>query len=235
MTTGSRRVPTPRALRCSAIHRPSRAGLAIAPRSWRSACAALMCGVLAVAGLLVAPRAHAVYAIAQYGEPKYPADFKHFDYVNPDAPKGGTLVLANPNRLTSFDKFNPFTLRGNTAPGVGPDVRKPDDRQQRRSGVRLRAARRRHQHRAGWTVGDLPHQSARALFERRSGHRRRRQVLVRHAEKPAGRAAIRLDLRRDHARGGDRSAHDPLRVSVSAIASCRCSRAAYRCSRASGG
>nr|WP_322043568.1 extracellular solute-binding protein [Paraburkholderia sp. J67] len=65
------------------------------------------------------PAAHAVYAIAQYGEPKYPADFKHFDYVNPDAPKGGTLVLANPDRSTSFDKFNPFTLRGNVAPGIG--------------------------------------------------------------------------------------------------------------------
>jgi microcin C transport system substrate-binding protein len=69
---------------------------------------------------LVAPHAaHAVYAIAQYGEPKYPPDFKHFDYVNPDAPKGGTLVLANPDRLTSFDKFNPFTMRGNPAPGIG--------------------------------------------------------------------------------------------------------------------
>ena len=63
--------------------------------------------------------AHAAYAIAQYGEPKYPADFKHFDYVNPDAPCGGTLVLANPDRSTSFDKFNPFTLRGNAAPGIG--------------------------------------------------------------------------------------------------------------------
>jgi len=39
--------------------------------------------------------------------------------VNPDAPKGGTLVLANPDRLTSFDKFNPFTMRGNPAPGIG--------------------------------------------------------------------------------------------------------------------
>ncbi|XXA04458.1 extracellular solute-binding protein [Paraburkholderia sp. A3BS-1L] len=65
------------------------------------------------------PSAHAVYAIAQYGEPKYPQDFKHFDYVNPNAPKGGTLVLANPDRLTSFDKFNPFTMRGNSAPGLG--------------------------------------------------------------------------------------------------------------------
>ncbi|WP_228977871.1 extracellular solute-binding protein [Paraburkholderia gardini] len=69
--------------------------------------------------LLTAQPAQAVYAIAQYGEPKYPADFKHFDYVNPSAPRGGTLVLANPDRLTSFDKFNPFTLRGNAAPGLG--------------------------------------------------------------------------------------------------------------------
>nr|WP_310352065.1 extracellular solute-binding protein [Paraburkholderia strydomiana] len=67
----------------------------------------------------IANQACAVYAIAQYGEPKYPADFKHFDYVNPDAPRDGTLVLANPDRLTSFDKFNPFTLRGNPAPGLG--------------------------------------------------------------------------------------------------------------------
>jgi microcin C transport system substrate-binding protein len=70
-------------------------------------------------GLAVPKAALAVYAIAQYGEPKYPADFKHFDYVNPHAPRGGTLVLANPNRLTSFDKFNPFTQRGNPAPGLG--------------------------------------------------------------------------------------------------------------------
>ena len=65
------------------------------------------------------PSAYAVHAIAQYGEPKYPAGFQHFDYVNPNAPRGGTLVLANPDRLTSFDKFNPFTMRGNAAPGLG--------------------------------------------------------------------------------------------------------------------
>jgi microcin C transport system substrate-binding protein len=79
---------------------------------------ALLAVVLAFASLLAASRAYAVHAIAQYGEPKYPAGFRHFDYVNPDAPKGGTLVLANPSRLTSFDKFNPFTLRGNAAPGL---------------------------------------------------------------------------------------------------------------------
>jgi microcin C transport system substrate-binding protein len=73
---------------------------------------------LAASAAWLASPAYAVHAIAQYGEPKYPAGFKHFDYVNPDAPRDGTLVLANPNRLTSFDKFNPFTLRGNPAPGL---------------------------------------------------------------------------------------------------------------------
>ncbi|WP_395067551.1 extracellular solute-binding protein [Paraburkholderia silvatlantica] len=87
-------------------------GLALARRL------AAICLTLAF-GLLAVPSAHAVSAIAQYGEPKYPPGFAHFDYVNPDAPKGGTLVLANPDRLTSFDKFNPFTLRGNAAPGLG--------------------------------------------------------------------------------------------------------------------
>lgn len=76
----------------------------------------LVCGFFSAFG--AAAPAGAVYAIAQFGEPKYAAGFKHFDYVNPDAPKGGTLVLANPNRLTSFDKFNPFTMRGNPAPGI---------------------------------------------------------------------------------------------------------------------
>ncbi|KMY86225.1 ABC transporter, periplasmic substrate-binding protein [Candidatus Paraburkholderia calva] len=74
--------------------------------------------LLSGSALWFASSAQAVYAIAQYGQPKYPPDFKHFDYVNPDAPRDGTLVLANPSRLTSFDKFNPFTLRGNAAPGL---------------------------------------------------------------------------------------------------------------------
>ena len=41
----------------------------------------------------------------------------HFDYVNPTAPKGGTLYLRNPDRRTSFDKFNPFTIKGNAPAG----------------------------------------------------------------------------------------------------------------------
>ncbi len=59
-----------------------------------------------------------IHAYATYGEPKYPPGFAHFDYVNPDAPKGGTLYLRNPDRRTSFDKFNPFTIKGNSPAGV---------------------------------------------------------------------------------------------------------------------
>jgi len=58
------------------------------------------------------------HAFSLYGTPKYPEGFKHFDYVNPDAPRGGSLHLANPDRRTSFDKFNPYSLKGVSAAGV---------------------------------------------------------------------------------------------------------------------
>src|SRR5580704_16772016 len=54
-------------------------------------------------------------AIAMYGEPKYVADFAHFDYVNPDAPKGGVLKLG---AVGSFDTLNPFIVRGDPALGL---------------------------------------------------------------------------------------------------------------------
>jgi peptide/nickel transport system substrate-binding protein/microcin C transport system substrate-binding protein len=66
-----------------------------------------------------APRAADwVHAFAAFGAPKYPRGFDHFEYVNPAAPKGGTLHLANPDRRTSFDKFNPFTVRGASPAGI---------------------------------------------------------------------------------------------------------------------
>ena len=68
--------------------------------------------------LLMPQSSWAGHAFAQYGSPKYPKDFLNFDFVNPQAPQGGTLTLANPDRRTSFDKFNPYTLRGVAAPGI---------------------------------------------------------------------------------------------------------------------
>jgi microcin C transport system substrate-binding protein len=60
-----------------------------------------------------APTPH--YAIALHGSPKYPADFKHVDYANPDAPKGGILRQA---ALGSFDSLNPFIVKGTPAAGL---------------------------------------------------------------------------------------------------------------------
>lgn len=49
------------------------------------------------------------YAFAVLGEPKYDANFTHFDYVNPAAPKGGNITLS---AMGTFDNFNRFALRG---------------------------------------------------------------------------------------------------------------------------
>ncbi|MET0542979.1 MAG: extracellular solute-binding protein [Variovorax sp.] len=57
-----------------------------------------------------------VHGMGMGYEPKYGPDFTHFDYVNPNAPKGGALVLSASG---SFDKLNPFTLKGRPPAGMG--------------------------------------------------------------------------------------------------------------------
>lgn len=52
------------------------------------------------------------HGLSAFGELKYPADFQHFDYVNVDAPKGGTLSLTNHIVKTTFDSLNDFILAG---------------------------------------------------------------------------------------------------------------------------
>ncbi len=48
------------------------------------------------------------HGVSMFGKLKYPPDFRHFEYANPDAPKGGTLVLGG----TYFTSFTPFLYRG---------------------------------------------------------------------------------------------------------------------------
>jgi len=55
------------------------------------------------------------YAIAYGYTPKYSKNFTHFDYVNPQAPKGGRLNL---NGSRTFDRLNPFLLKGVAADGI---------------------------------------------------------------------------------------------------------------------
>jgi microcin C transport system substrate-binding protein len=61
----------------------------------------------------------ASHAFSQFGDIKYPPGFHHFEWVNPDAPKGGELALIPSWRVAYFDKYNPFTLKGTSAPGIG--------------------------------------------------------------------------------------------------------------------
>jgi microcin C transport system substrate-binding protein len=55
----------------------------------------------------------AAHGYALWDDLKYPAGFAAFDYVNPDAPKGGGLRLVSNQRVSTFDKYNPFTIKGN--------------------------------------------------------------------------------------------------------------------------
>jgi peptide/nickel transport system substrate-binding protein len=67
--------------------------------------------------LSLAPPAGAapVHALAMHGEPKHAPGFTHFPYVNPDAPRGGRLVLGQQG---TFDSLNPFTIKGVAAAGL---------------------------------------------------------------------------------------------------------------------
>ena len=82
-------------------------------------------GRIATLGLLLAALSAAAgaaeetttgYALAMYGDLKYGPDFTHFDYVNPDAPKGGEVRL---HAIGTYDTLNPFTLKGVSASGLG--------------------------------------------------------------------------------------------------------------------
>jgi microcin C transport system substrate-binding protein len=59
------------------------------------------------------PVSWSAYAYALWGDLKYPPGFAQFDYVNPAAPKGGELRLVSNLRVSTFDKYNPFTIKGN--------------------------------------------------------------------------------------------------------------------------
>ncbi len=71
-----------------------------------------------VIGLSIsAQAAEKKHAVAMHGDIKYGPGFTHFDYTNPDAPKGGVLKLSAIG--STFDTFNSFTLKGISAPGAG--------------------------------------------------------------------------------------------------------------------
>src|SRR5215470_13553632 len=61
-------------------------------------------------------QAAATHGMSLYGDLKYGPDFKNFDYVNPNAPSGGTMRYA---AIGTFDTLNPFVIKGIPAAGIG--------------------------------------------------------------------------------------------------------------------
>ena len=79
----------------------------------------LMVTFVAVIAGATSARAEPRHGLSVFGDLKYPADFKHFDYVNPDAPKGGRISLVGGAAIRTFDSFNSFILKGDSAQGLG--------------------------------------------------------------------------------------------------------------------
>ena len=73
--------------------------------------ALLMACIMANPGLYAAP----MHGIAMHGQLLHDADFTHFSYVNPNAPKGGKMVYG---AVGGFDSLNPFIVRGRPAPNL---------------------------------------------------------------------------------------------------------------------
>jgi microcin C transport system substrate-binding protein len=99
----------------------------VAPRLAATRREALAFGAGAVAALVVPPaRAQEEverHGMSAFGDLKYPPDFKHFDYINPDAPKGGTFSQIGPARqynqnFLTFNSLNSYILKGDAAQGM---------------------------------------------------------------------------------------------------------------------
>ena len=76
-------------------------------------CAAL---IALSASLAVAQDVTKTWALAEFGEPLYKDGIEHWPYVNPDAPKGGSIVLS---AFGSFDSLNTYILKGDWPSGIG--------------------------------------------------------------------------------------------------------------------
>jgi microcin C transport system substrate-binding protein len=80
----------------------------------------VIAGIGLAASLAQAPAtAEPVHGLSAFGDLKYGPGFQHLDYVNPDAPKGGTISTISSQNKTSFDSLNPFILAGEAPQGIG--------------------------------------------------------------------------------------------------------------------
>ena len=79
-----------------------------------------LCGALIVLACFLTPASSAErkHGLSAFGDLAYPADFKHFAYANPDAPKGGNFSLIGWGGVTTFNSLNNYILKGDAAQGL---------------------------------------------------------------------------------------------------------------------
>ena len=145
------------------------------------------------------------YGVSLLGAPSLPPDFQYFPYVNPDAPKGGEVVLS---AVGTFDSFNPFIVRGTAAGEVSrvwDTLMVPNARRGRE---RIRPPRESDRT-AGRPYGRRLRVAAGGEVQRRhAGHRRGRRLELRDPARegaallPAILCRRRLGDRRGAAAGG---------------------------------
>jgi len=88
-------------------------------RNRRGSMAALtIAGLFALSPAAFADAVQTGYGLSAFGDLKYDRDFKHFDYVNPDAPKGGSLKTTSVLASQTFDSLNGYILKGDPADGL---------------------------------------------------------------------------------------------------------------------
>ena len=80
--------------------------------------AAVVAACFAFAPVAFADAVQTAHGLSAFGDLKYDRDFKHFSYVNPDAPKGGTLRTTSVLASQTFDSLNPYILKGDPADGM---------------------------------------------------------------------------------------------------------------------
>ena len=149
------------------------------------------------------------HGLSLFGDLKYPADFKHFDYVNPNAPKGGVARMI---AFGTFDNFNMVVagVRGSLAAGIDLiyDTLTVSalDEVSTEYGLLAEVG----QSSAGLLLGDLSAAAGGPLARRQAGDARGRHFLVRELQEASPAALGLLPARGEG--GEDRRARDHVHL-----------------------
>ena len=134
------------------------------------------------------------HGLSAFGELKYPADFKHFDWVNPDAPKGRSSRHHRHRRAHQLRQLQQLHPQGRCGAGPGIAVRFADDPRLRRARCRLRARRRNRPRCRRPQLGHVPPAPRGEIRRRLAAHRRRCRLHLRYPE-GEGPSALSVQLR----------------------------------------